>query len=132
MHIMKNPSDQLLRFKQFGRIYEIAPGDTIEVETDKHRRAVHARARSVGVEMVDVSSTATIADLHGAVEGKVKAAYEAKLAQLEAEAAALRTELAAVRAGVPDGEPAAIEDSPPPVKKKRASKKKPAKKAAKK
>jgi hypothetical protein len=71
---------------------------------------------------VDVSASATIAELEDALEGKVKAAYEAKLAQLEAEAASLRTELAAVRAGVPDGEPNAIEDSPPPVKKKRTRK----------
>ena len=133
MHVMKNPSSQTLRFKQFGTVYNIKPGDTVEVATDKERRAVFARARSVGVEMVDVSSTATVRELHGAVENKVKAAYEAKLAKLEAEAASLRTELAAVRANVPDGDAAAIEDTPPPVKKKRApAKKKAPKKAAKK
>jgi len=128
MHILKNPSNRTISFKQFGTRYIIGPGDTVELSSDKRRKAVLARAKSVGVHMIDVGGTATVAELHGAVEGKVKAAYEAKLARLEAEAASLRTELKAVRAGVPDGDPAAIEDSPPPVKKKRATKKKAAKK----
>jgi len=126
MHVLKNPSEQTIRFKQFGTIYQIDPGATVEVPSDKHRVAVIARARSVGVHMVDVSASATIAELEGAVEGKVKAAYEAKLAKLEAEASSLRTELAAVRAGVPAEETTVIEDTPPPVKRKRkrAAKKK--------
>ena len=128
MHVLKNPSDTTIHFTQFGTNYVIAPGDTVEVSSDKRRKAVIARAKSVGVQMIDVSGTASVADLHGAVEGKVKAAYEAKLAKLQAEAASLRTELKAVRAGIPDGKPATIEDSPPPVKKKRATKKKAAKK----
>ena len=131
MHVLKNPSEKALRFKQFGTLYVIGPGETVEVSSDKRRKAVIARAKSSGVQMIDVSGTASVAELHGAVEGKVKAAYEAKLAKLEAESAALRTELAAVRAGVPGGEPAPIEDAPPPVRKKRAAKKKaPAKKKA--
>ena len=129
MHVLKNPSDKTLRFKQFGRVFINEPGETVEAPFDKMRKAIVARARSLGVEMVDVGASASVEELHGAVEGKVKAAYEAKLAKLEAEAAALRTELAAVRAGVPGGEPAPIEDAPPPVKKKRAARKKaPAKK----
>jgi len=127
MHVLKNPSDTTIRFTQFGTNYHIGPGDTVEVSSDKRRKAVLARAQSVGVRMIDVSEKASIADLHGAVEDKVKAVYEAKLAKLEAESATLRTELKAVRAGIPDGEPATIEDSPPPVKKK-ADKKKAAKK----
>jgi len=126
MHILKNPSDTTISFKQFGTRYIIGPGDTVELSSDKRRKAVLARAKSVGVHLIDVGGTATVAELHGAVEGKVKAAYEAKLAKLEAEAASLRTELSAVRAGVPDGAPLPIEDSPPPVKKK--AKKKAAKK----
>ena len=128
MHVLKNPSERTIRFKQFGTLYVIEPGEAVEVSSDKRRKAVIARAKSVGVQMIDVSGTASVAELHGAVEGKVRAAYEAKLAKLEAESAALRTELAAVRAGVPGGEPEPIEDAPPPVKKKRATKKKTAKK----
>jgi len=156
MHQLQHVSGDRVRFRLFATVYEIEPGEVLEVASDKVRRGIIANALAKGAIVEDLQPPSK-EELLAEAKLQARAEHHAELAELEAEnnrlerekaelraelrsrgedpeVARLRAEVDRLKAVDPPApadagdEPETLESAPPPVVKRRSARKKPAKK----